>query len=76
MVRSRRFFAPSMRRPGIDAELEYFNVEAVGPQKDAQGTVHVRIRHGDKLYTGHGLGARHRRGKRAGVRCRAQPARA
>ena len=40
---------------GIDAELEYFNVEAVGPQKDAQGTVHLRIRHGDSLYTGQGL---------------------
>jgi 2-isopropylmalate synthase len=40
---------------GIDAELEYFNVEAVGPQKDAQGTVHLRIRHGDNLYTGQGL---------------------
>jgi 2-isopropylmalate synthase len=40
---------------GIDAELEYFNVEAIGPRKDAQGTVHLRIRYDDKLYTGHGL---------------------
>lgn len=40
---------------GIDAELEYFNVEAIGPQKDAQGTVHVRIRHEGNLYTGQGL---------------------
>jgi 2-isopropylmalate synthase len=40
---------------GIDAELEYFNVEAIGPQKDAQGTVNIRIRHGNNLYTGHGL---------------------
>jgi 2-isopropylmalate synthase len=40
---------------GIDAELEYFNVEAVGPQKDAQGTVNIRIRHHGKIYTGHGL---------------------
>jgi 2-isopropylmalate synthase len=40
---------------GIDAELEYFNVEAIGPQKDAQGAVNLRIRHEGKLYTGHGL---------------------
>jgi 2-isopropylmalate synthase len=40
---------------GIDPELEYFNVEAIGPQKDAQGTVNLRIRFEDKIYTGHGL---------------------
>jgi 2-isopropylmalate synthase len=40
---------------GLDPELEYFNVEAIGPQKDAQGTVNLRIRHEGKLYTGHGL---------------------
>jgi 2-isopropylmalate synthase len=40
---------------GIDPELEYFNVEAIGPQKDAQGTVNLRIRYNDKIYTGHGL---------------------
>jgi 2-isopropylmalate synthase len=40
---------------GIDAELEYFNVEAIGPEKDAQGTVNVRIRHDDELYTGRGV---------------------
>jgi 2-isopropylmalate synthase len=40
---------------GREPELEYYNVEALGPQKDAQGTVHVRIREGDNIYTGHGL---------------------
>ncbi|HQY31518.1 MAG TPA: alpha-isopropylmalate synthase regulatory domain-containing protein, partial [Thermomicrobiales bacterium] len=40
---------------GLEPELEYYNVEALGPQKDAQGTVNVRIRSGSNLYTGHGL---------------------
>jgi 2-isopropylmalate synthase len=39
----------------IDATLEYYHVEAVTPGEDAQGQVHVRIRVGDQLFTGHGL---------------------
>jgi 2-isopropylmalate synthase len=41
----------------VDAEptLEYYQVEAVTPGEDAQGQVHLRIRNGDLLYTGHGL---------------------
>lgn len=36
-------------------ELTYYHVEAVTPGEDAQGQVHVRIRIGDDIYTGHGL---------------------
>jgi 2-isopropylmalate synthase len=38
-----------------DNELTYYHVEAVTPGEDAQGQVHVRIKVGDELYTGHGL---------------------
>ncbi|MFL5760342.1 MAG: 2-isopropylmalate synthase [Thermomicrobiales bacterium] len=40
---------------GIHGELEYYQVGAVTPGEDAQGQVHLRIRVGDQLYTGHGL---------------------
>jgi 2-isopropylmalate synthase len=40
---------------GIEAALEYYQVEAVTPGQDAQGQVHIRIRSGDNLYNGHGL---------------------
>lgn len=40
---------------GTKTELEYYHVEAVTPGEDAQGQVHLRIRVGDQLYTGHGL---------------------
>ena len=40
---------------GIETELTYFNVEAVTPGEDAQGQVHVRIRHNGQTYSGHGL---------------------
>ena len=40
---------------GVETELEYYNVEAVTPGEDAQGQVHVRVRIGDQIYTGHGL---------------------
>ena len=40
---------------GHEPELVYYVVEALGPQKDAQGTVHVRIRDGENIYTGQGL---------------------
>lgn len=40
---------------GVENELEYYHVEAVTPGEDAQGQVHVRIRVGDQLFTGHGL---------------------
>jgi 2-isopropylmalate synthase len=40
---------------GREPELVYYVVEALGPQKDAQGTVHVRIRDGENIYTGQGL---------------------
>ncbi|HEV2129407.1 MAG TPA: 2-isopropylmalate synthase [Thermomicrobiales bacterium] len=39
----------------IGNELEYYHVEAVTPGEDAQGQVHVRIRVGQNLYSGHGL---------------------
>lgn len=40
---------------GIENELVYFNIGAVTPGEDAQGQVHVRIRVGDDLFSGHGL---------------------
>lgn len=40
---------------GIECELEYYNVEAVTPGEDAQGQVHLRVRAGETVYTGHGL---------------------
>jgi 2-isopropylmalate synthase len=40
---------------GAETRLEYYHVEAVTPGYDAQGNVHVRIRVGEQLYTGHGL---------------------
>jgi 2-isopropylmalate synthase len=40
---------------GAKTELKYYHVEAVTPGEDAQGQVHIRIRVGDQLYTGHGL---------------------
>ena len=40
---------------GIETELTYFHVEAVTPGEDAQGQVHVRIRHDGQTYSGHGL---------------------
>jgi len=40
---------------GIESKLEYYQVGAVTPGEDAQGQVHMRIRVGDQLYTGHGL---------------------
>jgi 2-isopropylmalate synthase len=39
----------------VEGTLEYYHVEAVTPGEDAQGQVHVRIRVGDQLFTGHGL---------------------
>jgi 2-isopropylmalate synthase len=40
---------------GISSSLEFYQVGAVTPGEDAQGQVHLRIRVGDQLYTGHGL---------------------
>ena len=40
---------------GIETELTYFQVEAVTPGEDAQGQVHVRVRHEGQTYSGHGL---------------------
>jgi 2-isopropylmalate synthase len=40
---------------GIETELTYFNVEAVTPGEDAQGQVHMRVRHNGQTYSGHGL---------------------
>lgn len=40
---------------GIEPTLEYYHVEAVTPGYDAQGQVHVRIKHDGAIYTGHGL---------------------
>lgn len=40
---------------GIENELVYFNIGAVTPGEDAQGQVHVRIRVGGDLFSGHGL---------------------
>lgn len=48
-------FAAIDNAVGIDNELEYYHVEAVTPGEDAQGQVHIRIRVGDQLFTGHGL---------------------
>jgi len=39
----------------IENELTYFHIEAVTPGEDAQGQVHVRIRHEGQSYSGHGL---------------------
>lgn len=39
----------------IPCELEEYHVEAVTPGEDAQGQVRLRIRAGDKVFTGHGL---------------------
>ncbi len=40
---------------GFAPSLEYYHVEAVTPGYDAQGQVHVRVKHNDEIYTGHGL---------------------
>lgn len=40
---------------GVENELTYFHVEAVTPGEDAQGQVHVRIKHAGQSYSGHGL---------------------
>lgn len=40
---------------GVENELTYYHVEAVTPGEDAQGQVHVRIRHNGQSYSGHGL---------------------
>ncbi len=40
---------------GLETELVYFQVEAVTPGEDAQGQVHVRVRHDGQTYSGHGL---------------------
>ena len=40
---------------GVETDLEYYNVEAVTPGWDAQGQVHIRIKVGGEIYTGHGL---------------------
>lgn len=40
---------------GIETSLEYYHVEAVTPGDDAQGQVHIRIKHEGAIYTGHGL---------------------
>ncbi|HEV2073285.1 MAG TPA: alpha-isopropylmalate synthase regulatory domain-containing protein, partial [Thermomicrobiales bacterium] len=40
---------------GVENELTYFHVEAVTPGEDAQGQVHVRIKHEGQSYSGHGL---------------------
>ncbi len=40
---------------GIVTSLEYYHVEAVTPGDDAQGQVHIRIKHEGSIYTGHGL---------------------
>jgi 2-isopropylmalate synthase len=39
----------------VDNELTYFHIEAVTPGEDAQGQVHVRIKHAGQSYSGHGL---------------------
>ncbi len=39
----------------VENELSYYHVEAVTPGEDAQGQVHVRIKVGDEIFTGHGL---------------------
>lgn len=39
----------------IENELTYFHVESVTPGEDAQGQVHVRIKHEGQSYAGHGL---------------------
>lgn len=39
----------------IENELTYFHIEAVTPGEDAQGQVHVRIKHDGQSYSGHGL---------------------
>lgn len=39
----------------IENELTYYHVEAVTPGEDAQGQVHIRIRHDGQSYSGHGL---------------------
>jgi 2-isopropylmalate synthase len=40
---------------GLESKLEFYQVGAVTPGEDAQGQVHMRIRVGDQIYTGHGL---------------------
>lgn len=40
---------------GLETELTYFHVEAVTPGEDAQGQVHMRVRHEGQSYSGHGL---------------------
>jgi 2-isopropylmalate synthase len=40
---------------GVENELTYFHIEAITPGEDAQGQVHVRIRHSGQSYSGHGL---------------------
>jgi 2-isopropylmalate synthase len=40
---------------GVENELTYYHVEAITPGEDAQGQVHVRIRHNGQSYSGHGL---------------------
>lgn len=40
---------------GLEAELTYFHIEAVTPGEDAQGQVHLRIRHDGQTFSGHGL---------------------
>lgn len=39
----------------LETELAYFQVEAVTPGEDAQGQVHMRVRHDGQMYSGHGL---------------------
>jgi 2-isopropylmalate synthase len=40
---------------GVENELTYYHVEAITPGEDAQGQVHVRIKHNGQSYSGHGL---------------------
>jgi 2-isopropylmalate synthase len=40
---------------GVNNELTYYHVEAVTPGEDAQGQVHIRIKHNGQSYSGHGL---------------------
>lgn len=40
---------------GVENELTYFHIASITPGEDAQGQVHVRIKHDGQSYTGHGL---------------------
>ena len=55
---------------GIETSLEYYHVEAVTPGDDAQGQVHIRIKHRGRDLHRPRPGDGYRRGKRASIhRC-------